>query len=153
MLLTDEQLLTVTPQITCRRAGLWGLLRTAQPKPAVRTLSAVKLTQRTWPCAEQGMLTNTHLPAVLKTGKNKTSWRAGSLQHECHCTAEGSRGLLHYEEQPCALAASPLAMCFLSGARLFSRSWIAFALVMFECYLDLGVLVSRKSLYCWVNHS
>jgi len=37
------------------------------------SLSAVKLTQRTWPFAEQGTLTRPHLPAGLKAGKNKKS--------------------------------------------------------------------------------
>ena len=57
------------------------------------SLSAVKLTQRTWPYAEQGMLTRSYLPAALKAGKNKKSWRPGSLQHGYRCAAEGSRAL------------------------------------------------------------
>lgn len=39
VLLTDIQLVTTSPQMTCRRDGLWALLRPVQAKLPVQTLS------------------------------------------------------------------------------------------------------------------
>lgn len=68
MLLTDNQLVPIIAEVTCRRDGLGGLLRPDQAKLPVQTLIFnCQLSHRTH--AEQGMLTRPHLPAVLKAGK------------------------------------------------------------------------------------
>lgn len=122
VLLTDNQLVPITTEVTCRRDGFRGLLRSAQAKIPVQTLPfSCQLTQRTHPYAEQGMLTRSHRPAALKAGRNKKGWMPLCLQREYRRTAEGDRALPRGDQQRLPRLASPRRAAFIRRQLLLER--------------------------------
>lgn len=109
-----------------------------QNYPFKLSLSGVKLSQRTWPYAEQGMLTRFHLPAALKAGKIK---KAEGL---VLCSVNIVVTVL--------CSASPCHASFIWRQVVLKRLDCSLCLrSVWRSYLVLGVLVPRKTLHCWVN--